>query len=93
MHRRRRAPSVPEDVVEVDHRVGEQAPHLFRGMRGVQATCSGEALTDHADRERGAAQHAEGGITKRVDALGVKVVVEHTAQDLPNLVEGEPLLP
>jgi hypothetical protein len=50
-------------------------------MLGVQATCGGEALTDHADRERSAAQHAEGSIAERVDALGVKVVVEHAAQD------------
>jgi hypothetical protein len=82
-----------EDIVDVDHRVGQQAIHLFRGMFWVQATCSGEALADRADGERSAAQHAEGGITERVDALGVKVVVEHTAQDLPNMIEGEPLLP
>jgi hypothetical protein len=62
-------------------------------MLGVQATCGGEALTDHADRKRSAAQHTKGSIAERVDALGVKVVVEHAAQDLPNLVEREPLLP
>ena len=39
------------------------------------------------------AQHAEGGIAERVDALGVKILAQHTAQDLPNMVEGEPLLP
>ena len=53
----------------------------------------GQALTDHADRERSAAQHAEGGIAERVDALGVKVVRQHAAQGLPYLVEREPLLP
>src|SRR5450755_1493703 len=44
----------------------------------------GQALTDHADRKRSAAQHTEGSIAERVDALGVKVVVEHAAQNLPN---------
>jgi hypothetical protein len=39
------------------------------------------------------AQHAEGGIAERDDALGVKILVQHTAQDLPNIIEGEPLLP
>jgi hypothetical protein len=68
-----------KDIVDVDHWVGEQAIHLFGGMLEVQATCGGEALTDHADRKRSAAQHAEGGIAERVDALGVKVVVEHAA--------------
>ena len=63
-----------EDVVDVDLRVGEQAVDLFGGMLGVQATGGGEALTDRADRERAAAQHAEGGIAERVDALGVKVM-------------------
>ena len=28
-----------EYIVDVDHRVGEQAIHLFRSMLGVQATC------------------------------------------------------
>jgi hypothetical protein len=36
-------------------------------------------------------QHAEGRIAERVDALGMKILVEHAAKDLPNLVEGEPL--
>jgi hypothetical protein len=36
-------------------------------------------------------QHAEGGVTERVDALGVKVLLQHTAKHLPNLIEGEPL--
>jgi hypothetical protein len=36
---------------------------------------------------------AEGGVAKRVDALGVKVVIEHAAKDLPHSVDGEPLLP
>jgi hypothetical protein len=31
-----------QDIVDVDHRVGEQAIHLFGGMLEVQATC-GEA--------------------------------------------------
>ena len=82
-----------QDIVDVDHRVGEQAIDLFRGMLGVQATCGGEALTDHADRKRRAAQHAEGSIAERVDALGVKILVQHAAQDLSNMIEGEPLLP
>src|SRR4029077_6301240 len=74
-----------KNVVDVDHRVGEQAIHLFGGMFGVQTTCGGEALTDHADRKRRAAQHPESSIAKRVDALGVKILVQHTAQDLPNM--------
>jgi hypothetical protein len=47
----------------------------------------GQALANRADCERGAAQHAEGGVAKRVDALGVKVVVQHAAQNLPNMIE------
>ena len=39
------------------------------------------------------AQHAEGSIAERVDALGVKILIEHAAQNLPNMIEGEPLLP
>src|ERR1700693_6092616 len=62
-------------------------------MLGVQTTRGGEALTDHADRERSAAHHAAGGIAERVDALGVKVVLQHAAHAPPSLVEGYPLLP
>ena len=36
-------------------------------------------------------QHAERGVGKAVNALGVQVPVEHTAEDLANFVEGEPL--
>ena len=38
-------------------------------------------------------QHPESSIARRVDPLGVKILVQHTAQDLPNMIEGEPLLP
>src|ERR1700733_10171422 len=62
-------------------------------MLGAQATCGGEALTDHADRKRSAAQHAEGGIAERAAGRVVKVVVEPPAQGLPHLVEREPLFP
>ena len=60
-------------------------------MLGVQTTGGGQSLANRADSEGRAVQHAEGGIAERVDALGVKVLVQHAAKDLPNLVEGEPL--
>ena len=82
-----------EDIVDVDLRVGEQTVHLFGRMLGVQAAGGSEALTNGADRERGAAQHAKGGLAERVDALGVQVVAQHAAKNLIDLVAGEPLLP
>ena len=82
-----------EDIVDLDLRVGEQAVHLFGGMPRVQAACGGEALTNGADRERGATQHAEGRVAERGDALGVQILPQHAAKDLPDLIAGEPLLP
>jgi hypothetical protein len=32
-------------------------------------------------------QHAEGGITERVDALGVKIMLQQAAQDIANFLE------
>jgi len=51
-----------EDVIDVDLGIGEQAIDLLGGMLGVQAANGGKAPADGADRERGAAQHAEGGV-------------------------------
>src|SRR5271169_6094650 len=62
-------------------------------MLGVQAARGGEAPADGADRERGAAQHPKSGIAERGDALGMKVLSQHVAKDLPDLIDGEPLLP
>jgi hypothetical protein len=50
-------------------------------------------VADRADRKGGAAQHAEGGIAERRDPLGVKVMAKHAAKNLPDLVDGELLLP
>ena len=50
-------------------------------------------MADRADRKRGAAQHAEGGVAERRDPLGVKVMAKHAARNLPDLVAGELLLP
>src|SRR5271167_3464518 len=82
-----------EDVIDVDLRVGEQAIHLLGGMLGVQAAGSGQPLADGADRKGGAAQHTEGGVAERGDALDVQVLTQHAAKDLPDLIAGEPLLP
>jgi hypothetical protein len=82
-----------DDVVDVDLRVGEQTIDLLGRMFGVQAAGGSEALTNSADREGGAAQHAKGGVAERGDALGVQVVAQHVAKDLPDLIAGEPLLP
>jgi hypothetical protein len=82
-----------EDVVDPDVRIGEQAVDLFGGMLGVQASGGGKAPADGADRERGATQHANGGVAERVDALGVKVMVQHAAKDSPDRGEGQALLP
>jgi hypothetical protein len=62
-------------------------------MLGVQTASGSEPVADRADRKRGAAQHAEGGIAERADALGVKVLAKHAAKNLPDLVDGELLLP
>ena len=56
-------------------------------MLGVQATGGGEALADSADCEGRAAQHAERSIAERIDALGVQVMLQHAAKNLPYLVE------
>ena len=54
-----------KDIVDLDLWVGEQAIDLVGRMFGVQAAGGGEALADGADREAGAAQHAEGGVAER----------------------------
>ena len=82
-----------EDVIDVDHRVGEQAVHLFGRMLGVQTTSGSEALTDRADRKRGAAQHAEGGIAERARRAWREGHGQARRQEPPDLVEGELLLP
>ena len=82
-----------EDGIDVDLGVGKQAVDLLGGMLGVQAAGGGEAPADRADRKGTAAQHAERRVAERGDALGVQVVIEHAAQDLAHLVDGEPLSP
>jgi hypothetical protein len=53
-------------------------------MLGFQATGRGEALTNHTDRQRTAVQHAKGGIAEGIDPLGVKIVLQHAAENVVN---------
>ena len=62
-------------------------------MLGVQTARGSEPMADRADRKGGAAQHPEGGIAERRDALGVKVMAKHATKNLPDLVDGELPLP
>ena len=62
-------------------------------MLGVQTASGSESVADRADRKGRAVQHAEGGIAERRNALGVKVMAKHAAKNLPDLVDGELLLP
>jgi hypothetical protein len=62
-------------------------------MLGVQTARGSEPVADRADRKGGAAQHPEGGIAERRDALGVKVMAKHATKNLPDLVDGELPLP
>jgi hypothetical protein len=70
----------------------QRAVNLFDRMLRLQVTGGSEALANGADRQGGIVQHAEGGIAERVNPLGMKVLLQQTANNLPNLVEGE-LLP
>ena len=53
-------------------------------MLGQCATRGGQSVADGGDGERTTVQHAEGGVTQAVDALGVPIRAEH-AENLTNL--------
>ena len=65
---------------------------IVANIEGVSRAASdtGAAASQVLSAGRGDAWHC--GVTE-FDALGVKVLVQHTAQDVPNMIEGEPLLP
>src|SRR3954454_3171097 len=58
-------------------------------MLGQHAASGGQSVADGGDGERAAVQHAEGGVTQAVDALGMHIRAEHAAENLTNLVERE----
>jgi hypothetical protein len=60
-------------------------------MLGRQAAGRGEALSNGADRERGAVQDADCGIAQALDASGMQTVFEHAAEHAMHRVEREPV--
>src|SRR6185295_1725827 len=58
-------------------------------MLGQDPASGGQAVADGGDGERTAVQHAEGGVTQAVDALGMQIRAKHAAENLTNLVERE----
>jgi hypothetical protein len=60
-------------------------------MLGRQAARRREAMSNGADRKRGAVQHADCGIAQAFDAFGMQIVFEHAAEHAVHRVEREPV--
>src|SRR6478736_1434110 len=58
-------------------------------MLGQHPASGGQSVADGGDGERTAVQHAERGVAQAVDALGMHIRAEHTAENLANLIERE----
>src|SRR3954465_12227534 len=58
-------------------------------MLGQDPASGGQSVADGGTGEGTTVQHAEGGVTQAVDALGMHIRAKHAAENLTNLVERE----